>query len=304
LSDNHLAFIFPAFASDFDNHAGQSLAGFNNLFTQFLDRAIKSADPGLSGFSFSANVFSANELRTQYLTYIYSCAAASALRNNGFTPGINAGYSMGIYAALHDAGALFFETGLELIGLAYQTLCKSTGSGLFNMGTIIGLTRNDIDLLINGASLRAEITNQNASHAFVVSGYRDDIHKLLLLATQEGALNVRSLNVSIPYHASVLQESALRFAQQIGKTEIMAPHTPVVSLIDQVLLNSEESVRTELFRNLFQPLNWYQTMRFMLAGHINLFVECGPEKGLAKNARFIEGDFNFHSLNNLRKPEK
>jgi malonyl CoA-acyl carrier protein transacylase len=65
---------------------------------------------------------------------------------------------------------------------------------------------------------------------------------------------------------------------------------PIVSLVDQEILLEEDLLKQEVVRNLFTPLNWYQTQLYLQELGVNRFIECGSGKGLVKNARFIEGD--------------
>jgi len=297
LSEHRTAFVFPAFTSDYADHPGRNMSGFAKHFEELLHEASVLSDPGLAGFDFNGATFPDDELRTQYLTFIYSCAAASTLREQGTVPFLSAGYSMGIYAALVDAGSISFGTGLKLIEIAYRCLKESLHGRNFGMGALIGLDRKDIQNIIDHDTLRVEITNQNASHSFVVSGFREDIRRLMLLATEEGALHTRDLSVSVPYHSGHLEEGAMDFARRTGHLETGPTKTPVISLIDQVFLSSPEIIRRELTRNLYHPLNWLETMKVMLENDIIEFIECGASKGLVKNARFIEGEYRFNTLN-------
>jgi [acyl-carrier-protein] S-malonyltransferase len=299
LSDTHSAFIFPAFNSDYTDHPGRNIPGFNDRFDELRLRAASAIDQELEKFNFTGRTFQDDELRTQYLTYIYSCAASSVLKMNGLYSTLNAGYSMGIYASVFDAGAISFETGLFLIKIAYQTLHASLNNEFFGMGTLIGLDDVDIQKLIDHSSLKIEITNQNAPYSYVVSGNLDDIRKLMDLAKEEGALHTRDLAVSIPYHSSHLKSGAMEFARQISHFEIKAPETPMISLIDQVTLSTPALIREELIRNLFQPLNWFRTMNAMLENKISVFIECGSSKGLVKNSKFVDGSYRFYALNSV-----
>ncbi|MCX6268435.1 MAG: ACP S-malonyltransferase [Bacteroidetes bacterium] len=274
------------------------MPGFNGQFNEYLFQAAGLTDPQLAGFNFGDTTFPDDELRTQYVTYIYSCAVSKLLRKSGHSPAITAGYSMGIYAALFDSGSVTFETGLALIRIAYQTLHKSLNDKRLGMGTIIGLCRNDIQQLILQSSLRVEIANQNASHSFVVSGYRDDLQNLLEMATEEGALHTRDMSVNISYHSGFMKEGAMDFARQISNLEITAPETPMISLIDQIFLSNPEIIRKELMRNLYHPLNWLETMQVILEKKVSTFIECGPSTGLARNARFVDG-IRFFPLSSM-----
>lgn len=299
MSDNHLAFIFPAFTSDYSDPAGRDTPGFDQQFRKLLARAADYIEPELAGFSFSDNTLPENELYAQYLTYIYSCTASAMIRETGWSPVISAGYSMGIYAALFHTGSVSFESGLSLIQSAYRSLKAALPDLDYGMATLIGLNGSDIQQIIDQFSLKAEITNQNASHSFVVSGNGKDIEKLMELAKNEGALHVRPLPVGIPYHSGLLKHGAADFARQIISLKIDAPRTPVISMVDQITLTTADLVRNELVRNLFTPLNWFETMKHLLSKKITRFIECGPSRGLARNAKFINGKYHFYTLNSI-----
>ena len=117
------------------------------------------------------------------------------------------------------------------------------------------------------------------------------------MAIEEGALHARHLAVSIPYHSGYLKDGALEFAKLIRHLEILSPKIPIISMIDQVSLSEPEIIRMEIIRNLYHPLNWFQTMKVLLIKNIARFIECGPGKSLAKNSKFIEGNYRFYSLN-------
>jgi malonyl CoA-acyl carrier protein transacylase len=299
LSPTRLVFVFPAFASDYTDHPGNDLPGFFEQFNLFLYEAGNRVDPSLAEFDFESKNYLGDELITQYITYLYSCAASKILREKQIKPEYSAGYSMGIYAALFDAGSINLETGLRFIQYAYQSLKSEIGGTAYGMGTLIGLDKQDIEQLIRKSNFRIEITNQNASHSFVVSGLLNDVSEMLLMAREEGALHARSFTVSVPYHYSRLEKGALFFAQSIVNLEISPPSNPVISLIDQRELKSPDDLRKELTSNLYHPLNWLKTQHWLQQKGICRFIECGPSKGLAKNARFIEGDYRFITLDDV-----
>ncbi len=289
LSDLRLSFIFPAFSSDYENHPGSGIGAFDTLFGELLLRASETADGRLASFRFRDNNFLNDELLTQYVTFLYSCTLSALIRKAGRKPVVTAGYSMGIYSALYDAGSISFETGLRMIGAAYESITKHMTTHNYAMGALIGLNREDISGIIREHDLHAEITNQNAAHAFVVTGSRDSVTRLLELAMEEGALHSRDLGVTVPYHSEYLRKASEIFSTFVDTLEVGSPTLPVLSLVDHSLLTTPEQVRREVVRNLYRPLNWAVAMKSLLGLGITGFVECGPATGLSRNARFVEG---------------
>lgn len=294
-----LVFVFPAFSNDYSVHPGNDLKGFKEQFDQLVNEACRFHEFLPAGFHFQDNNFLDDELKTQYITYLYSCAASMVLRKNQRIPDYSAGYSLGLYAALYDSGSITLDTGLRFIQQAYLAIGESVKGQTSGMGTIIGLDRNDIELLIGKSNLKIDITNQNAPYSFVVSGIREDVVKLLYLANEEGALHTRTLPVSVPYHYHQLKDAATRFEKKTSHLDVFPSLNPIVSLIDQKELHTPRELRRELTGNLYLPLNWYKTQQWFLLRGIYRFIECGPSKSLVKNAKFVAPELRFFSLDRI-----
>jgi [acyl-carrier-protein] S-malonyltransferase len=295
------AFIFPAFINEYPENPFNGLQELQNRFKYLLTEASSLVDPDLGGFNFVSNHFLWDELKTQYLTYIYSCAVADVLCNNKFIPVYSAGYSMGLYAALIHAQVVTFAEGLLMIRKAYQTIRNVVQDKKHGMCSIIGLSRDDINSLILSEDLQVEITNQNSSFAFVISGVHSDILGLLKAATAEGALHTHLLNVSLPYHSTFLSDTKNEFSEFTETIRFKKSQTKIISLVDQQILTDPSMIKEEIIRNLYTPLNWYQTQSELLRRGVNLLIECGPGKNLIKNSKFIEGEYQFLTLTGFLK---
>jgi [acyl-carrier-protein] S-malonyltransferase len=287
------AFIFPAFINEYPENPFGGLQELDDRFQFLFEKATSLVDPDLDEFDFVSTHYLWDELKTQYLTYIYSCAVADVLNKKRIIPAYSAGYSMGIYAALVHAQVVTFSEGLLLIKAAYESIRNVVQDKKYGMCSIIGLSRNDINDLIHSLDLHIEITNQNSEYAFVLSGLIEDIVNLLKIATAEGALHTHMLNVSLPYHSAFLRETKNEFREFIETIQFANPQTKIISLVDQHILQNPMDIKNEVIQNLFSPLNWYQTQSELIRSGVNLFVECGPGKNLVKNAKFIDGDYKF-----------
>lgn len=285
-----LAFVFPPFASDYPDTPFSNLEGFGEIFRKFIDRAAGFIEPELAQFEIPGRTFLEDELKTQYISYIQACALVSWFKSKHVIPAYSAGYSMGIYAALYQAEAISFLDGLVLIRQAYKEIRKALQGLEAGMCSVIGLNRDDLTGLIGRNALDAEIAIQNSVCSFSISGSASDITRLVQMAQEEGALNTRIFNVTVPYHSQYLRNVESDFREFIAQISFRPPRMPIVSLIDQEILLEEQALKEEVIRNLFTPLNWYETQLYMQELGVSRFVECGSGKGLVKNARFIEGD--------------
>ncbi len=295
MSEKSLAFIFPAFVSEYSEDPGRRLPGFPKYFQKFLHQAAIRVSPDLEQFNFHTRTFLDDELKTQFITYVCSCALSSYLKDEGIRSDYCAGYSMGIYAAFYHAGVVSFMDGLELIGRAFESIRKVTRNAPFSMGTVIGLSREDIVGIIKHTGSSVQITNQNGICSFVLGGKEDEIRRFLDAAKAEGALSTRVIPVSDPYHTSYINPPGSDHRMIMTGLHFNDPMIPVVSLLDSKILHDEMSLRDEIIRNLYTPMNWYKTQLLLQSRGISVFIECGMGKALTKNSKFVEGDAVFLS---------
>ena len=298
MSDSKTTFVFPAFVRDYHDDKSPIIEGFTDHFHHLLTKASQVVDPDLSYFHPENQNFLDHELRTQYMAFVYGCVISDILQERGIHPNLLCGYSMGIYAALVQGGALSFENGLLLIRNAFQEISYTTMTGRFGMAGIVGLTEPDIQVILETLP-EVEVTNQNSAYSFVLSGRQQDLEKALEAAREEGAFHARMLNVNVPYHSRLLKSAALQLAKFVYTLDIRSLKIPLLSVLNQEILSSPEDIKTEIVENLYKHFNWNTTQLKLLNMGTNLFVECGPGKSLKKNSRFIDGNYQFVSMDEI-----
>lgn len=298
---NRTAFIFPAFIADYRDDPSESIPQFSLVFKSLLARAASFADNGLAGFHRDSNPMTGDELRNQYLSYVYSCACSEVLSANRVKPSIIAGYSMGIYASLYTAGSISFETGLFFIRSAFTSIRHALPDMQYGMGAVIGLSENDILGIFQKSGFRLSIVNRNSEHSFIVSGENSQMESFMIKAREDGALSAKTLGVSVPYHTSLLEDAASELSVTLAGEELSDPQVPIISLMNQQLITDAQSARNEVIRNIFNPLDWFSTQIEMHRSGILTFTECGPSRALLKNSKFIPGAAKFILWSSLVK---
>ncbi len=296
------AFIFPAFISEYLGKEIQILDSLSSNFQQNLTTASKITGIDFERFSLENKVYTEDELRSQIISYIFSCSLSDALIYRGLKPDILAGYSMGLYAALYTGGVIDFGEGIRLINQAFN-ISKSVINGIASaMGSVIGLTRKEIDEITIAHKLEAEIANSNSIHSHLITGQLEAVNRLLNIARETGALNVSLLNVKTPYHSQLLQETKGEFQQFItNHIQLKKSNYPIISSIDQRMLTSPDEINTELTNNLFERINWMASFDKLLKLGVKQFIECGAGKSLQRISRFVPGDFKIYPMNKVVK---
>jgi [acyl-carrier-protein] S-malonyltransferase len=293
------AILFPAFVRAYSGQEAGFAAEMLPHFKARLTQASDIIDSDLTSFDFETNDFLDNELKSQYISYIFCCELADKIKMSEIRFDYTAGYSMGIYAMFYYTGSVSWEVGLRMIKKAYESVLETIPANIFGMGNIIGLDLTDFNLLMKNEE--AEIINVNGSHNFVIAGKISAVENVLEKAKLEGALHTRMLPVGCPYHSKYIKEATKSFAGYINHLEVGNPDVPVVSCIDQHEINSADAVRNEIINNLITPLNWQHTIEKMHADGVNVFYECGAGDSLSKLNKFISGEHKTFRFDHLDK---
>jgi [acyl-carrier-protein] S-malonyltransferase len=292
-------FIFPAFVSEYSGNEPEILRRYSDDFDVLLKKASVHLGIDLTTFDIFHNNFQDHELNTQFISYIFSCAVSNLLKSKQTVPEYISGYSMGLYAALYCGQAITFTEGLDLIRKAFDLMKESTKKIDTSMGSIVGLSKEDILGLIADKE-GVILANTNGTYTFMVSGIKSEILEVLVNAKKEGALHASLMNVTCPYHTSLLGKASVKFRDYILQQIIVKYSAiPIVSGIDQRIFSDRDEIIRELTANMDTQINWLKTMEKMLELNISRFVECGAGTSLYKIGKFIKGDFKIYPVSLL-----
>jgi len=289
------AFVFPGVGVTPSGHEGEFLQRHRETMQPFLDEAVAFAGedlhatlaPRLAGGPGGRPSPRAEEL----FTYAFDCAVAAVYRQSGLEPSYVAGHSLGLYAALAVTGAVRFGDGLAMVERARTFVREACPPGQFGMAVVIGMSAAEIVSLlgdpVHAGVARANINNDTAT---VLSGRVPDLERFLAAARDEGAFKAVLLDVDMPYHHPVyLAPATDRFRAFLGGLAWSAPCCPLVSPIDQALLEDPRELLECTACNISTPIRWQRVVERLAALGVAVAVECGPGISLTQHASFIQG---------------
>jgi len=290
-----LAFIYPAFVLKYTGKEISVLEKNRVPFSEKLLEVSNYTGENLSDFDIVNNNFLSDELKNQYLSYIFSCTFSDILKDNRVDADYIAGFSMGIYAALYKAGSIDFKTGSLIIKDVFYTIKDILAGKNFSMASVIGFTKEEINIYLQEFSA-IECVVQNGEHSFVLSGPAKDVGLALEFFQEEGAIHLSKFSVSCPYHSSVLSPYKSLFEKLLEKYTINDTIIPITSFIDNRQVNTVGEVKEEIVKNIISPLNFYNSLIYLQKQGVNRIIEVGPGDSLTKSSKFIEGDFKFQAF--------
>ena len=151
------------------------------------------------------------------------------------------------------------------------------------MAAILGLDDEEIlDVCDDSSSIGiAEAVNFNSPGQVVVAGHRAALERVIVLANERGARRAIMLHVSVPSHSSLMHPAGDLLAEALANTEFHSPAISVVNSVDAAFYGDPDDIRERLKAQVFSPVRWVKTVRFMLENGATSFIECGPGRVLS-----------------------
>ncbi|MGR9046477.1 MAG: ACP S-malonyltransferase [Gammaproteobacteria bacterium] len=206
-------------------------------------------------------------------------------------PAWMAGHSLGEYTALVCSGALSFEDGIRLVAERGRLMQEAVPSGQGAMAAILGLEDHEVVKVCNDAAGDDVVApvNYNAPGQVVIAGNKAAVERAMELAKEAGAKRALLLPVSVPSHCALMEPAAEKLKVYLQETAIGSPEMTLIHNVDVSAHSAPEVIRNVLKEQLYKPVRWVDSVKFMADQGVDTFVECGPGKVLiGLNKRIVK----------------
>ncbi|MDP4152037.1 MAG: ACP S-malonyltransferase [Bacillota bacterium] len=243
---------------------------------------------------------------TQPGIYTVSIAALRVLESLGITAQATAGLSLGEYAALTASSALKFEDAVALVKIRGHLMQEAVPADIGGMAAVLGLSEKQVAEACEKASAKGivEISNLNCPGQIVIGGEKDAVNEASNIAAELGAVRVIALNVSAPFHTSMLKPAAENLESYLNKIKFDNPKIPVVSSVTAKYIADTSEIKPLLTRQVMSTVKWEGCIRLLFADGFDTFVEIGPGKVLSGFVKKIDRSAtvcNVEDIKSLRK---
>lgn len=297
----NLAFVFPGQGS-------QSVGMLQELAASYpeVKQVFERASDAISKDLWAIMNESETELNQTQNTQPIMLAAGFAVwtlwcKHSSVRPDWMAGHSLGEYTALACAESIHFEDAIKLVAIRGQLMQEAVPAGVGAMAAILGLDDHQVVKACN-ESAQGEIVsavNFNTVGQVVIAGNAAAVERAMTTAKAMGAKRAVLLPVSVPSHCALMQPAAAKLDDYLQNTIISMPKMTLIHNVDVASHSAPEVIRNALKEQLYRPVHWVDTIKFMHDQGVTRFVECGPGKVLIGMNKRIVKDAEHYSIYNL-----
>lgn len=301
-----LAFIFPGQGAQYIG-MGKAISEQYTSSNAIFDQATEAL-----GFDVKKMIFESDDetLRitenTQPVILTTSIACLQPLLENGIMPDVVAGLSLGEYSAHVAAGTLSFKDAVALVKKRGKYMQEAVPLGVGTMAAIMGL---DDTTVKECCSLAQEIgivepANFNCPGQIVVAGEIKAVEKVCELCKEKGAKRAMLLQVSAPFHCSMLKPAGEKLSVELDNITLHNMALPVVANVNAAYVLDKSAVKDLLVRQVSNSVLWEACVKAMIEDGVDTFVEIGPGKVLSGFIKKINKDvitLNVEDIDSLNK---
>jgi [acyl-carrier-protein] S-malonyltransferase len=268
-------------------------------------RVFEASDETL-GFKLTDLIFHGPEeqlkqtYNTQPALLATSIALYEAFKTAGVAPDYVAGHSLGEYSALVVAGVMDFADAVRTVRARGQFMEEAVPGGRGAMAAVLGADRERLAALCESVSREVgvvEMANVNCPGQIVVSGTREGVQAVAERSREAGAKRVVPLEVSGPFHSSLMQPAAERLADVLAAVPMRSASVPIVANVTARPVQDAEDIRRLLVKQVVSPVLWEDSVVWMIGQGVDTFIEIGSGTVLAGLIKKVDKQARVFSIN-------
>lgn len=279
-----IAFVFPGQGSQVVG-MGKELAEKHPEVMNFFIKADETLKDNLSKLIFEGpQECLTKTVNAQPALLTTSIAICHFFQKSGIKADFVAGHSLGEYTALITAGTLTFAEGVYAVRKRGEFMEQAVPNGEGTMAAVLGIDRDRlaaVTIEVSESGFPVSLANLNCPGQIVISGSRKGVELAGGKAKEAGAKRVLPLEVSGPFHSSLMKPAAEHLRTVLDGLQMKEAQIPVVSNVTAEPMSTPTLMKEKLIEQLYSPVLWEDSVRKMIDMGVDTFIEIGPGKVLS-----------------------
>jgi [acyl-carrier-protein] S-malonyltransferase len=215
---------------------------------------------------------------TQLAVALAGAASAICAREHGVQPDGCAGFSIGEWPALAEAGVVSHADMFRLVAERGKLMDEAgKRSGGSTMSAVINLAPDAIEAAIAGAGLKnVWIANYNSPTQSVISGTEADVAAAEEAVKAAGAKRAIRLKVSGAFHSPIMAYARDGFAEAVKSVSFADPKIALFSNVTGKRVASGAEAKAFAVTQIVSPVRWIDEEAAILAEKPVFCAETGP----------------------------
>ena len=247
-----IAFVFPGQGAQVVG-MGQNVYENSAVAKDVFEQASKAVDLDLKALCFEEN----NDINitefTQVCLLTTSVAIMEELKTRGVKADVAAGLSLGEYCALVAAGSMNFVDAAKAVRKRGIFMQEEVPAGKGGMAAILGMDAAEIDKNIEEFD-KVQVANYNCPGQIVISGETEQVKQAADKLKEAGAKRAVLLNVSGPFHSSLLTGAGEKLEAVLKELTIEKPQIPYVANVDASYITEQADIMPRLVSQVSHSL--------------------------------------------------
>ncbi len=130
------------------------------------------------------------------------------------------------------------------------------------------------------------------------------MNRAVELAKAQGSKKAMMLNVSAPFHCSLMTPVADRLAAEMDRCSWNPCSCSLVANVSAQSVTDLAAIRDGLYKQTYSPVQWTRSVQYMVAQGVDAFIEIGPGKVLTGMIKRIHKGLELLNLETLADLDK
>lgn len=203
-----------------------------------------------------------------------------------------AGYSIGQWTAQYAAGAIGFESLVEVIkqrAFLMDECCASVPGAMMAVIGVSPMVLSEFCQTLRSEGFDVVVSNYNCYGQYSLAGTINAIEAALARVDQLKPKKAIKIPTSGAWHCHLLAPAAAKFRQYLENVQFNETKFPVIdNVTGEFLPTRSDDIRDQLSRHVSNPVLWDKGLKTLISFGCKRLIEIGYENGLTKFGFFID----------------